>query len=66
MRQINGVCPQAFNRRHGLVGRLFQGRDRSNGQRARANPENRVISRVFSGSCDRIGIGKADARCGFG
>jgi putative transposase len=26
MRQINGVYTQAFNRRHGLVGHLFQGR----------------------------------------
>jgi putative transposase len=23
---VNGVCTQAFNRRHGWVGRLFQGR----------------------------------------
>jgi putative transposase len=26
MRQVNGVYTQAFNRRHGLVGHLFQGR----------------------------------------
>jgi putative transposase len=26
MRQLNGVCTQATNRRHGLVGYLFQGR----------------------------------------
>ncbi len=26
MRQLNGVYTQAFNRRHGLVGHLFQGR----------------------------------------
>jgi putative transposase len=26
MRQINGVCTQAFNRRHANVGHLFQGR----------------------------------------
>jgi hypothetical protein len=26
MRQINGVYTQAFNRRHGLSGHLFQGR----------------------------------------
>ena len=26
MRQVNGVYAQAFNRRHGLVGHLFQGR----------------------------------------
>jgi putative transposase len=26
MRQLNGVCTQTTNRRHGLVGYLFQGR----------------------------------------
>lgn len=26
MRQLNGVCTQTSNRRHGRVGRLFQGR----------------------------------------
>jgi putative transposase len=26
MRQLNGVCAQAFNQRHGRVGHLFQGR----------------------------------------
>ena len=26
MRHLNGVYTQAFNRRHGLVGHLFQGR----------------------------------------
>ena len=26
MQQLNGVYTQAFNRRHGLVGHLFQGR----------------------------------------
>ena len=26
MRHVNGVYTQAFNRRHGLVGHLFQGR----------------------------------------
>ena len=26
MRHANGVCTQQFNRRHGLVGHLFQGR----------------------------------------
>ncbi len=26
MRHVNGVVTQAFNRRHGLVGHLFQGR----------------------------------------
>ncbi len=26
MRHISGVCTQTFNRRHGLVGHVFQGR----------------------------------------
>lgn len=26
MRQLNGVCTQRFNRRHGRVGHVFQGR----------------------------------------
>jgi REP element-mobilizing transposase RayT len=42
MRQLNGVFTQRVNRRHGLVGHLFQGRFKGIRRRSAINPRRRA------------------------